>query len=1818
MNQSTDSTNSGRLPDEYKSQKLERAACASIRGYLTQLSWTALKWLNLSDNEMLLIEGREDIDHLFLNAQGQLQRVTETQIKDISTAVNIRSEAVWESVFNFMLSYHHHKDAGRNVKLEFLTTAPLKQQTTSQKTNNETNRLHLNIDVLLTWCQFENCPDRTQTTKKLATAITEIFKKKLHPYLIARTHNNNDSSTSFATKVFSSIKRLDTEKGWEEFFLSVKWVTNTFSADTIQIELENKITQQNFIPGYSPSEISHFLIYHVILASSSNDPNKRLLTRQTLNSRISQNKESLKEWANENNLVYLAHWYNYTEEVLNRYEKRLNTLEKDVTNFLPNHKKAWEAVKQYSNRARMRIKNTAGGIHLDRTLVEERYREQISPLKPLVIHGESGSGKSALIKKCTEIEDSLGSLTFWLNAVALERPDLSALINDIGAGIPLDEVFQSYPTPPILIIDGIDRIYEPFALDVLSELFALLRINTKNPICSVIITSQTRGWDALSERLNHHNIKSDEWNHQNYEPITHEDIITLAHNKPELYRIVNDINLVSLLPNLKILDLVLTKTSESDTAAKAFPGEPDVALWFWKTYVVIGSKRYNREAFIQRLGEVLGDTHRQSIEQFKCTPEELSTVEGLEADGICCVNENGAISFAHDLYADWARLRQIQLHDEEPINYLSGRLYSPLWQRAIRLYAIRMLDSDDGLKHWQIFRSNLCEMGNDSATDLCLDALIFSAKASTNINTLSHELCEKHTDTLHRLLGRFLAFATSLNSFSSEKKIKDNHFFSQKLLNKQVPIKQFWPAMLSFLHCYRKEVVLISPSRVRQVAQLWLENTHTGEQLRREAGELAITLARFVSCKDIELEYKEEVAVYNTLLLAVSDCEQSVISVLIDIAQRDPECLLEEEHSLFYHFPSDYYDDSYMGAPSSDAPRNRVNKAFAYAVLNGGNLDQLIAARPDIAREIVLACLLSPESSTKRYLKNSDEWSADLEDTHFWITPGFLCGPFLKMLNIHFEEGFEVIERLIMYLSMQWYERRVIDNGTNLEPFFDDNSPGILSITIKDTFRQFVGDGRTYGWSAGLGFPLPHNVATSGLMALEYYLYNLDDVTVRLRISEILERTQTVAILSTLINVGRLRNKLFKDVLSPLLTSYELYFWDIQMVSRGRNHLLIRNPFSSPYSEIMERDFNKLKHRKKYFKDIAITLFLTDDKVKLSYQQHVTFWKEEREQAEINRDKERITNVINWFTIENYKPLKSDKNRLLFSYTTPETQDEEPLSPHHFIIEYSKLAQDSFSYRKLINDKKTLNDSELDSFIENLRETERIWKRDLQQEYKPYSNDSPLMTDTSLLMDTSANALCGGIAVLITLHFDNIIQRPGVLNWCELTLQKIFNNPPPLTSYDNHDIVSDYNWESFSADAIAVLWAKNTHDSKLRKWMAYRVFSYHNIAVSILLQRVISLTGFEHPDLLKLRQLVFVSAFYRYQKKRLKHYPKHEPKIFSPKDIENSKNYLQEWIHNRIDMFISNTQDELITPWYKFRGSDCAIIGIETDIIQYDIELIFDVFIVQTELTEYLPTEERLFRIKFIKETIEHYVAIINFHALKGKILSPESYEHKLLSAAGKTLYAMHPEENPGLIWCELLKIPSNNSSWIQCVIQSFYISMLASKSVTHSATDQILALINTIFDQSKDLNWKIHSEAWQTLFGIDSCVISIWKKHHGVLASQLWPYVQKWLSTQDRLSENLIMFLQWLRFPSTDSFRVDALAVLCNIIKATDEPVAKSTLMRIQNELALILEIIWEKTSYDILKSEINKINFDILLGWLVSGQNNAGLALLRKIGKL
>jgi ABC-type cobalamin/Fe3+-siderophores transport system ATPase subunit len=1819
--------------------QLNRSANASIRGYLTQVVYTALSWLDLTGDEVLVVEGREDIDKMLLDTDGRIKEVNEVQLKDLSSAVNARSEAVWESIFNFLLSYQYHQGAGRPAKMLFATTASLKGQTVAGSTGlrktAKMTRLDLEVDVISTWASLAEMEDaaRSAAVSKLACSVRGLFDAYLRPNLPGQDETEKSAEQAHAESVLAVIDQHDADSTWAGFFGAVSWLVDLDAAHGLAKKLQGKIAADPRLSGLPDAELAQVLIYRVLSAASQDGLTARFLTSEGLEAIAEESADSLRRWAGRHGLVHLSQWQLVADETLINHGERLDELESAVATAMPTLDRARSSISDFTRAARRRVRVEVGGVHVNRQAELTALDNILKSARAVVVLGASGAGKSALVKNYTERLESDEGLTLWLGGASLERPDLAALQTDISCGLPLQTVFGSHPGLATLVIDGLDRVFTATALTLLADLLDALGVGARTASCDLVVTCQTPEWRRLESALRRQGVAVSGWSIHVCSAPSDQELKPVWDVIPAAQHLALEPRLAPLFRNLKVLDLVASQQAAgTDLDATRFVGESSVAAWFWDLEVASGTQRRAREAFAMRLGELQADQLRLSVSLADLQIGGTSILDELEADRVCVVDERSHVLFAHDLFADWARLRILQSRENDLATYLRPRVDSPLWHRAIRLLGAAILDERNDVDRWRGLFGLLQEVGGDSAADLLLESIVFAANAPEHLELLAAELLAPESVLLDRLLGRFLAFATLPDPRMREIGRSVGMSDAKVSAFYRYPNSPYWPAVIRFLHRHRDRATKAAPRRVAQVVKLWLEHTPAGTGLRRETGEIGLLLGRLAiderwSLRDIRTER------LSVALGGVPECEVEVVEFALAVAERTTQQRPEEpSRSIIDRMHPDFDPNEPMPPPAPDGPRNRVDEDFAAIVLRGQAIMPLMRRRPAVASEIILACLLAPRRIGELYRQRSDEWDIDLAFSKYrWTPAGYFRGPFAALLQVDYKQGLDTIARLVDFVAAQWVERRRRESGRD-QYIYDADSPGQLHAEIGGVQRTFSGDGRTLGWSAGLGWPIPSEVVTSALMALEQHLYTEVDtgVDVVSKVRMVLDRAESVPFLHVLLDVGRKVPTLFEGPLLPLLGIPELYDWESTVRRQGRASQPVFPELHSESAIRMNHEFQTYPHRKRDLSLLAVQLFFTKEVVSEFLTTKAAEWAIRVDGLKPGRERDLLQQRQMMFIKGNYKFVNLPDNRAEFMNVALQERAEsmrEERTAHNESVSLSTLP---LRCRRLLDEEERLADDDLEAFIATLKRVELAWTKHEEPVPKTGSADDdgqPAELTLASAANSPAHALTGGIAVLLCLHYEWVAAQPDLLEWCRDALVAVVVNPPLRHSRDVHESLSPCTWDNFAVEGALALWRRSPEEPGLRRIVAILAFSHHNAAVTLLMRGIGQMVLERFADLQRLRRLVFENAHIRNRHEFVRQLAQYPDEI-GEEEIQQEFNALNNWYQKQVEDFGEASSDTIAIEWANMDST--GIFADRDDLRRQrfggyllDFKLLRAAHESAWVLDEAPSAEERAYRVWFLKAALDFWTTQVTEVRREDLTGYPGEDACWLLDRLAAAIRVMTPEEMPEEIWERLVNLPTDAHHWAEVFLDSFFRQGLAADPVPDTFSEQIQHLVDCALALRPDQRWTAGADVWQALYGVHQNPHELWKARHAAVAARLWPLMQGWV-VRDPAARTVGAVARWLTTEAAAGLRLEGLSVLSEAVRSSgswrskyDRKSAEDA-EDAEDAVADALQSVWEEQETAVRESDDVRASFQSLLRWLGDSQHPLGLELLGRIGRL
>jgi hypothetical protein len=385
---------------------------------------------------------------------------------------------------------------------------------------------------------------------------------------------------------------------------------------------------------------------------------------------------------------------------------------------------------------------------------------------------------------------------------------------------------------------------------------------------------------------------------------------------------------------------------------------------------------------------------------------------------------------------------------------------------------------------------------------------------------------------------------------------------------------------------------------------------------RQEAGLLALELAKEAQglvAEGMHFGEKDKV-IYEALLSAAPEFPDEVAQIALELCGRRDEPvhaiqrgLDEQERQAKLHeewrkknpeenrkkrisFPGvSSYRDGPLRPPSADGPLRAVSDGFQSAVMETAALNGLIAVRPDVAREVLLAvCIEEPKPSDPYNDRSHLLDRLGLADWRWGYPAMYWKGPFLRFLQTAPTQGVDAIVRLVNYAT-----ERLIESGLGREPTDEERKNNGYEFEFNGKSVCWVGSANVYAWHRYLG--MDGDTVECALMALEKWFY--EEIENKRSITQwvqyIFDHGTSAAFAGVLVSVGLRYQALFAMELQPLLGNFYVYQTQMSLATNEGAETWTISFAGQPQEAIkIAADWNRMPHRHYLLRDIATTLML--------------------------------------------------------------------------------------------------------------------------------------------------------------------------------------------------------------------------------------------------------------------------------------------------------------------------------------------------------------------------------------------------------------------------------------------------------------------------------------------------------------------------------------------------------------------------------------------------------------------------------------------------
>lgn len=862
----------------------------------------------------------------------------------------------------------------------------------------------------------------------------------------------------------------------------------------------------------------------------------------------------------------------------------------------PDFSADWRHLDQVTSDNKLRIETElSSGYILPRAAASNELLAAITSNPVVELFGESGTGKSALLKRVAE-----SHLADWAQ-VWLRPEDLVNVLSASGrarSGLKhtVEEILTTTPAARgLLVLDSAERISQEDSV-LTRNLIEFLRPSPsrKTDWHTVIVTQ------PVDLRLSGPTSKVA------LGALSAREVQDTIRGNSRLAWLASRSEAVASLNNLKTLAWVLESSiSPPETGAPVhYPLIADLLWSYWT----------GGRPDVQVLTMELARKEAEFRPRTPLTELGVERARVLDPNAALLplrIDQANRVEFKHDLAADLARFQWLKQFTEEPDQWVALAT-NPLWRNAFRVFGQYLLRERLGERAaWDIAleAADAAEGGRSSAGSLLLESLMLDPEADRFLHERTPRLLADRGGLLNRALSRFRHASTS-------QEIPINASIVEMILAstlRSVIIEQWFP-VLRYLVGLREELQgMVSPV-LAQVIESWLSQVPrslgdgTRVPFRRELAQIALDMARTVQTEKASgtMYIEKTTAIYTAALAGISDLPDEIGAWALELSGRraiDVRVLEQvntiqrakaAEHAKRMAENEAYrsrHDAARRVPPTLRSsrtplpawtlgPQREVDPTFRKAILEKG-LSYVALYDASLAKEIFLAVLIE-ESPKRGDYDVRYEANLGLTSRESPYPSTFNQSPLMVFLGIAPEVALGAITQLVNFCTERWAEH-------------DGNKEPLQLAARGELFRPFIGDYYVLQWPQESSHRNGHLFAA--LDALERWLTmqidrGEDVVPV---VDRLFRETHSVGMLGVLVNVAKHQPDLLKGALLPLVSSPWLYYWDASRVEHigytFQSHMWFR--FGEGIYEIM-RKWAFAPHRSRSLLEVVTKLLLSD------------------------------------------------------------------------------------------------------------------------------------------------------------------------------------------------------------------------------------------------------------------------------------------------------------------------------------------------------------------------------------------------------------------------------------------------------------------------------------------------------------------------------------------------------------------------------------------------------------------------------------------------
>lgn len=891
----------------------------------------------------------------------------------------------------------------------------------------------------------------------------------------------------------------------------------------------------------------------------------------------------------------------------------------------PDFERDWETLSNITTDHKARIETQLpSGYSVPRAADKSSLQAAIADSPITVVFGESGSGKSSLVKLVLDEAYSSWSQV-WFGPENLKTALSAARRSSLPLAHELSLVLNAtVRTHNVLVVDSAERI-EAGEFVVIRQLLQTILSNDAGGSWRVVVVTQTQSWADGEETM----LGGRKAHLVEIEALKSDDVKLALLPSPTLGWLLGHDDTIAALTNLRTLAWVTKAGAAMGSNAGGLTSHTAIADRLWKYWT---KDRADVQALTMRLAQREASFER-SFALTELEPVDTLTFAARPDELPLRLNKRtNRIEFEHDLAADWARfqfLKQIWT-DTPQWATLAG---NPLWTNAMRMLGQFLLRQgvENGTA-WDLALSAAEAAKHELAVDILLDALCLDPDAERFLTERVELLLGNGEKHFTRLLLRFHHIATMPSSGGLRLGAALDVYMEAQYRS---IVFGRWPPVLRFLIAQRGRLAGRISSALAKVLETWLTKTpHTlanGNRMpfRREMAEMALAMARTVQVEKGHgvMYLTREPVLYTAPLAGAADLPTDVGNWSLELAGRrevDPEVKRRiaevqlqkaKEHAERLKVDAEYkarHEKRERIPVSLGSFRERlppwplgasgkIDMDFRTACIKENGIQFLMRAQPALAGEVLLALTIEDQPE-RDYGSSRLEVDLGLEYTHDAYPTAFWKSPFFPFLQLAPETALASLLALVNFCTERW-AAEVIKERTG-------EVPGVTLQFADGSRRTFPGWWQVFGWPQS-NDSMRNGSLFCALDALERWftqrLVAGEDISAD--VEKLLREGKSTALVSVLVNVAKYRPSLLTGPLAALLTFPNLFHWDSVRVEQiGYNFIGWSWLRGGQAMFDFARDWTLAPHRQRKFLDVVVELLLADNDVAQRLQALLPTW----------------------------------------------------------------------------------------------------------------------------------------------------------------------------------------------------------------------------------------------------------------------------------------------------------------------------------------------------------------------------------------------------------------------------------------------------------------------------------------------------------------------------------------------------------------------------------------------------------------------------------